>query len=339
VGAVDDDEDGHRLSLQRALGLKPVLIVTNRADRTADWLILELHARGTEFVRFNTEDYPRLVQFTWDMSDCRLNLGGRWLSLGDVRSIWYRRPIAPELDATVTDEHAQWIVGEALEALRGAWRTYNGLWVNHPDANDRASSKLEQLRRARRMGFAVPETIVTSNPRDLHEFAKSRRQPLVCKPLKSGYVKVGGEERLFFTSLVGEEDFAAFESGGPEPYLFQHLVEKDHELRVTVIGERVFGVRLESQVREATRIDWRRGDQAQLKHTPVVLPDEMAHSCLELVRGYGLAFGAIDLAVGKDGRHVFFEINPNGQWAWIEQLTGLPMRASLADLLQSGVGS
>jgi glutathione synthase/RimK-type ligase-like ATP-grasp enzyme len=339
VGAVYDDEDGPRVPPRRRLRLKPVLIVTNRADRTADWLILEFNARGTEFVRFNTEDFPRLVEVTWDMSDCRLNIGGRWLSFSDLRSIWYRRPVAPELDAALTEEHAQWIAAESLEALRGAWRTYDGLWVNHPDANDRASSKLEQLRRAQRLGFAVPDTIVTSDPHDLREFAKSHRGPLVCKPLKSGYVKQGGEERLFFTSLIDEEDLASFESGGPEPYLFQHLVEKDHELRVTVIGERVFAVRLESQVHDDTRIDWRRGDQRRLKHTPVELPDDMAHRCLGLVRSYGLAFGAIDLAVDTHGRHVFFEINPNGQWAWIEQLTGLPMRASLADLLQSGAVS
>jgi glutathione synthase/RimK-type ligase-like ATP-grasp enzyme len=300
-------------------------------------LILELRARGAPFIRFNTEDYPRLVELTWEMTDCRLRLGGRWHWLSDVPSIWYRRPVAPTLDISVADERAHWIAAESLEALRGVWRTYDGLWVNHPDANDRASSKLEQLRRARRIGFDVPETLVTSNHSDLSEFAT--RGSLICKPLKSGYVSAEGHEGLFFTSLVDESDVAAFEKGGPEPYLFQRLVEKDHELRVTVIGERVFAVRLESQLHEDTSIDWRRGDQTRLKHTPVELPDETAHRCLEFVRSYGLVFAAIDLAVDKDGQQVFFEINPNGQWAWIEQRTGVPMRAALAELLQTGTAS
>ena len=37
--------------------------------------------------------------------------------------------------------------------------------------------------------------------------------------------------------------------------------------------------------------------------------------------------------MGRDDRFVFFEINPNGQWAWIEQLTGQPLSAALADEL------
>ena len=59
----------------------------------------------------------------------------------------------------------------------------------------------------------------------------------------------------------------------------------------------------------------------------------MAEKCLALTRSYGLAFGAIDLARVDDGLYTFFEINPNGQWAWIEQLTGQPLRQAMAGLL------
>jgi glutathione synthase/RimK-type ligase-like ATP-grasp enzyme len=205
--------------------------------------------------------------------------------------------------------------------------------VNHPDANERASSKLEQLRRAKSLGFDVPETVVTNDAAALRNFATAIGVPLICKPIRSGYVEFGGREQLFFTSLVADDAIDDFALHDPTPYLFQRMVEKQCEFRVTVIGERVFAVRLDSQSAPDSRVDWRRGDQTKLAHTPDSLPQEVENRCRAIVGNYGLAFGAIDLALDKEGRYVFFEINPNGQWAWLEQMTGIRLRAALADLL------
>lgn len=189
------------------------------------------------------------------MDDCLLEFGPNELVLGDFGSIWYRRPVAPDLPPDLDSERAEWIAGESLEALRGVWRSFEGLWVNHPDANDRASSKLEQLRRARSLGFNVPETVVTNDPRSLLEFAERVGTPLVCKPIRSGYLSLGERDRLFFTSPVNKTDIASFADDTLEPYLFQGLIEKQYELRVTVIGEQAFAVRLDSQRSEDTSID------------------------------------------------------------------------------------
>lgn len=233
----------------------------------------------------------------------------------------------------LTREREAWAIGEALEALRGIWRGYCGLWVNHPDANDRASSKLEQLRRAKRLGFEVPDTVVTNDPAVASAFAESVGLPLACKPIRTGYIELDGREQLFFTSVVDEGDLVEFGQEDKTPYLFQPLIDKQCEFRVTVIGERVFSVRLDSQEREDSRVDWRRGDQTRLAHTPTSLPARVEEHCRNLVHEYGLVFSAIDLALDRAGRYVFFEINPNGQWAWLEQITGIPLRAALADIL------
>ena len=88
-----------------------------------------------------------------------------------------------------------------------------------------------------------------------------------------------------------------------------------------------------SQASPDSEVDWRRGDVDRLDHWIEELPGEVARQCIELVADYGLLFGAIDLARRADGKYVFFELNPNGQWAWLEHRTGLPLRARLADLL------
>src|SRR4051812_29484985 len=113
-----------------------VLVVTNRDDLTADWLLIELRRRGTEFVRFNTEDYPREVSLIWSPDgERRLRLPDADVALEDVDSVWFRRPLAPQAPDGVDDELAAWAVREAQEGLDGIWRTLDARWVNHPDAN------------------------------------------------------------------------------------------------------------------------------------------------------------------------------------------------------------
>jgi hypothetical protein len=307
-----------------------ILVVTNRDDLTADWLILELEERQTLFVRFNTEDYPESAGLTWTPEGAHFTLSTGQVDLAQVDAIWFRRPVLPRVSGE--GERAVWAAREAREALDGVWRTYPGRFVNRPECNQRASVKPEQLVRAARLGFTVPETLVTNEPDEAVAFLAAHPRA-VAKPLFSGRVPDGDSEGLFFTTLLDDAARTAAASLGPEPYLFQDFVDKEYDVRVTVIGDQVFAARIDSQTSDEARVDWRKGAQASA-HSVERLPDEVNERCLALLREYGLSFGAIDLAA-VDGDYVFFEINPNGQWAWVEQLTGLPLRAAMADLLSA----
>lgn len=312
-----------------------LLIVTERGDLTADWLILELDRREAPFVRFNTEDYPLRAGLAWTPEGSTLKLKGRTHALNAFTAVWYRRPVAPQLPPGLGEERALWVGREAREALLGAWRTLDALWVNHPDRNRTAESKPEQLRTATAMGFEVPASLVTNQAARVRAFMADHPQDVVCKPLWDGRVPdAHGREQLFFTTRVDRNDLD-LNALGPEPYLFQELVPKRYDVRVTVIGGKAFAASIDSQAGERSRTDWRRGRPGALEHHIEDLPDEVAERCTGLCRHYGLQFGAIDLARRTDGGYSFFEVNPNGQWAWVEQRTGLPLRARLADLLLS----
>jgi glutathione synthase/RimK-type ligase-like ATP-grasp enzyme len=138
---------------------------------------------------------------------------------------------------------------------------------------------------------------------------------------------------VFWTSRFDVTGDETLDDLGDEPYLFQALVPKRYDVRVTVIGDEAFAVAIESQEVLASEVDWRRGDVDELGHRVEDLPCDLARRCVDLVSGYNLRFGAIDLARRPDGGYTFFELNPNGQWAWLEQRTGLPLRRRLADLL------
>jgi hypothetical protein len=51
------------------------------------------------------------------------------------------------------------------------------------------------------------------------------------------------------------------------------------------------------------------------------------------MNSFGINFASIDLIVTPSGEFVFLDLNPNGQWLWLEVELGLPLVAAMADLL------
>jgi len=47
-----------------------------------------------------------------------------------------------------------------------------------------------------------------------------------------------------------------------------------------------------------------------------------------------LYFGAIDI-VEHEGRFWFLEVNPNGEWGWLQKPNGVPIAEALCDLMIS----
>jgi glutathione synthase/RimK-type ligase-like ATP-grasp enzyme len=309
-----------------------ILVVTQEDDYTADFLILELHKRGSRFIRFNTDRYPSQTEISWNLTGSRtITVSGKEIDLTDLTSIWYRRPTGPTLSETPR-VFETWILDQAREGLMALWRTTDVRWVNHPDANYVAGSKAEQLTRARGVGLEVPPTLITNVPEKSRSFIESANGDVVCKSVKESHLIHENRRFGFFTTRVSERVLQQLDNLGPEPYLFQHYVDKSYDVRVTVVGEDVFAVRILSQTDANGKVDWRRAAR-ELPHQVESLPASVEARCVTLVRDYGLLFGAIDLVRRRDGEYLFLELNPNGQWAWIEQLTGLPLSSKLADLL------
>ncbi len=223
-----------------------VRIVSQRGDYHADWLVLELRERGVSFVRFNTEDYPLSASLRWT------NDHQAWLCVGDgdydlaaVSAVWYRRPVPPVVADDLSAPAAAWARTEAREALMGVWRTLEALWVNHPDRNRLAESKQLQLRTAMELGFDVPQSLVSGDRETVEEFLVAHPRGVICKPLVSGRVPIGADEQVFFTSPINAQS-VSLSTLGAEPYLFQELVPKLYDVRVTVIGDEALAVRIDS---------------------------------------------------------------------------------------------
>ena len=117
------------------------------------------------------------------------------------------------------------------------------------------------------------------------------------------------------------------------PVMAQEYVPKKLELRVTIVGEKIFTCAIYSQGSEKTKIDWRHYDSEKVKHEIFKLPKEIEHKILLFMKEAGLKFGAIDMILTPKDEFVFLEVNPSGQFGWIEDLTGMPISKSIAELL------
>ena len=115
------------------------------------------------------------------------------------------------------------------------------------------------------------------------------------------------------------------------PVIFQEYVEALYDLRVTVVGDEVFAAAIHSQ-ETAYAVDFRM-DIESAEIEPVSLPVEVEERVRALLTRLGLVYGAIDMRRTPDDRYVFLEINPAGQWLFVEEKSGQPIASALAEVL------
>jgi hypothetical protein len=116
-------------------------------------------------------------------------------------------------------------------------------------------------------------------------------------------------------------------------HLFQERIIHRHAVRAVVVGRQVVATAIHAHT-AAARMDWR-SDYDALSYEPAELPSDVTAAVHGLMAHLGLRFGVLDFLVRPDGEHVFLEINPNGQWAWIDHAAA-PVAAAIADALASG---
>lgn len=312
-----------------------ILIVTHRHDLTADYVILELKRQRVPFFRFNTDDFPRLITITWssDGSFAMIRDGDRRLDTRRVDTVWYRRVAKPHLP-NKRGSQLRFIESECRAFLDALWKTMDARWISPPASIGRAEGKPGQAQFARRLGLRTPRTIVTNDPAAARRFLDAHQGRLVAKPIRERIIETSRSRRVIFTTRVTQRDRGQLRAVRLAPVILQEEITKDFEVRITAIGKRLFATALRSQETIAGSLDWRRADVHDLPHQGIRLPKRIRKFCQQMLSHYNLKFGAFDFAVTPTGEWVFFELNPNGQWAWIEPLTGQPLRKAMVELLR-----
>jgi ATP-grasp ribosomal peptide maturase len=312
---------------------KLVLVATEADDITADMVITELNRRSVPVVRFNPADIGADLTVSARFGTCPAPVAGqvrtpsRTTDLAQLRAVYWRRPVWPTFQH-LGDDDARFAAAQVRYGLGGTLYALDSpLWVNHPLRNAAADYKPAQLALAQRLGLTVPPTLVTNDPVEAREFITAN-DPVIYKTLRWTPYERDGVPVTGWAEPVMAADID--DSVRVTPHLFQARVDKVADVRVLVVGRQVFTVRIDSGL-----LDWRK-DYSAHSYTVVDLPDRVDKALLTYLDHFGLVSGSFDLAVDRAGDYWWLELNPNGQWGWLEEHTGLKMSAAFADLLTRG---
>jgi glutathione synthase/RimK-type ligase-like ATP-grasp enzyme len=311
-----------------------VLIISTKVDVATDDVVRRLSARGVPHYRLNTEDYP----FTKTMA----YYPGRgektsWLicngqAVPIPSSIWYRRVRTPSIPDGMDEGIANFCRQEMRAVVVGSIVGRRARWMSHPTAVWQAEYKPFQLDLASRLGLKIPRTVITNDPGAIRA-AFREFGSMIAKPCRTGYVVCDGIEHSIFTSQVLEDHLEDLASARLSPGIYQELVSKRYDVRVTIVGNRCFAAAIDSQSDPAATVDWRRTENPKLPHYRIAVPGQLEETLLHLMKSLHLEFGAIDLIQTPSGEFVFLEVNPSGQWLWIDDTLQLGISESITDWL------
>ncbi len=321
-----------------------VLVLTNSVDGIhSDIVINKLEGSGTQVFRCDVDRLMKgdlVVNFSVDQDTFGFEMrdGNKRILSTEIKSIWYRRP--NRLNSPIVDPiQCKYAEEETSHFLEGLWSatTDEVFWLSNPVHLERARKKVLQLKIARELGFVVPRTIVTNDPEQVRQFLRFCGERIIFKAVYHEMLDYENKSFNIPTTLIGREHLAKLELVKKMPSLFQEFIDKEYELRVTVVGDDVFPVKIDSQAHSETSVDWRNPDFIEkLQYTPVDLPSEITDRCRSMLRILGLEFGAFDFAIDKKGTCYFLEVNPNGQWYWLEDLAGVLISDAIVAILAKG---
>lgn len=306
-----------------------ILVITRKDDFTADYIITGLQKKNIKYLRFNTED---LV----DESKCSVQFSDGVCSAiirdySQFRSVLFRRTKLPDINAD-NPSVAHFYDVQNRSFIDNLWSVIDSRWISNPFYIYRAENKLLQLRTAQKYDWRIPNTLVTTDNSKIKRFYEESNGQVVIKPLNRNRVHIDTGVYTMYTNELASSHIDNIDNYLPIPTILQEKITKQYELRVTVVGNEVFAAKVDSQSIAESKTDWRKSD---LPFTATTLPEEVANKCIAITKELNLEYGAVDLAYDDKGNYVFFEINPVGQFVWIELQTGMSITNSLINLLTS----
>ncbi|MGH3468425.1 MAG: ATP-grasp ribosomal peptide maturase [Thermocrispum sp.] len=312
-----------------------VLVLADDYDPSADAMVRSLHDRDAVVHRVNTAWFPGQLSMSAELA------GGRWsgclrtpyrtIELDGITAVWVRSPKAFNFPAEMSAAERGFANLEAKYGFGGVLTSLPALWVNQPARAAGANFKPVQLTTAARCGLTVADTVITNDPQAVREFAAGGRT--VSKVLGANTIVEDGGRKLGYTRVLDAADLDDLRGVDTTTHLFQRWAPKMHEARVIVVGDQLTAVAIHAGS-AAGYVDWRI-DYDSLRYDLIEPPESVAAAIRAVMAELGLVYGAFDFVCGSDG-WTFLEVNPGGQFGWLEDATGAPITGQLADLLAKG---
>ncbi|MFA6922881.1 MAG: hypothetical protein WC223_01385 [Bacteroidales bacterium] len=332
--------------------MKKILIIAKKDDIPVLKVIEEIQRMGHHVLFFDLTNFPKTSNLSLDNINSKTSgfidlikfenfkkTKYRAL-LEDIGIVWHIRPGLPVASNVVkSDGVKKFIENESRVCLQNIFASANFNFVNHPlFTKFLEDGKFYPLKIAEAIGLNVPKTIITNDPEKLIKFSNDCNNKIIVKLLHGTVLKDKKDFYFIYankikTSYLKKEK----ENIKLSPIMAQEYIEKKTELRLTVIGKKIFTCAIDSQASEKTRIDWRKYDFAKVKHYQYFLSENIKKKIIKLMDKLNLNYGTIDLIITPNNDYFFLEVNPSGQWGWIEEITGINISQGIAKYLISRI--
>ncbi len=281
-----------------------ILLLTNSRDVTTDILLPYLTPRAEVF-RFNIDlwrDYHwRIGTDGYELSDPT----GRTCREEQVGAVYERKVMfdPPDIDVPAKGSEDSWLRAEVLAIWSGIKDLAMGagkLALIHPSATG-SWYKMRQMRLARKYFPVLPWEMIHGVPPQLGP-------SVVCK------ANTGAPMGSGFCFNVNRVDPQRIDTNFP--WFLQVAGEAEYEVTVAYIAGRVFASRMRrsglksNDSRQATV-------NGEAQWEPCELAADENERVCALMRETGLSFSRLDF-LRTDKGLTFLELNPNGQFAWMD---------------------
>lgn len=307
-----------------------ILAISHPGDEHTRDVVSRVRARGRRLLEIDLAAFPAMpLAATWLAGEAvrvGLEVDGHQVPLDTVRAVWWRRvsPWTVPPAVTAASDRA-FVQSETAAAVLGTLDSLDASWVNPRTADAAAHHKPLQWTHARRVGLDTPDTLVTSHPQQARAFIAAHGLGRVVYKAFLAAVDSWRETRL-----LARTDLARLDALRLAPVILQEYVP-GVDIRATVVGDRVFAASIDA-TGTSYPIDMRMVlDECAVR--PMDLDDALRLALINLISRLGLRFGSVDLRRRPDGATFFLEVNPAGQWLFVEGRTGQPISQAVADLL------
>jgi glutathione synthase/RimK-type ligase-like ATP-grasp enzyme len=259
----------------------------------------------------------------------------------DIRSVWFRRPKPPS-PVNCMEEDKEFVTQQWKLFQKNVFDLgsdlIDALWINRPHAALATESKLLQLREAQAVGLAFPEMVVTNRAEDVAQLIK-RWGRVVYKSFYPHTWHSASQDRYHSVGVVLMDESSELPEASIAvcPGIFQRYIDKKSDIRVTVIGDRMYAVEIFKREGGAF-LDWRgsaMGDESVMK--PCRLDPVLEQKIRSLMSRLGIVFGCIDLVVDHTNNVFFLEVNQAGQFLFVEEkVSEIPVLQSISAMLIEG---
>ena len=316
-----------------------VLILTNDYDPESNLVAINLRSRGVDCLLLNVNDVPRRLRCKYSLNPA-LPLGvevsvGNLIETSEIKVILLRHFDLREMNYFSDEPSRTFSIQQWEDAFQIFQNNSSCEWISDPCASKQASDRIKQLLTARKFGMSIPHTVITNDPSEARDFYHLFSGKVILKALRHHSIEVDGKLYLMFTHELINEDLPRLDDLIYAPCILQQKLAKKFDLRVTVVGKQVFATQIDSLKNNKADVDIHRYDLSHLSFKIIELDSTTSKACINFIQKLGLRYGAIDFVVDeKNDQPFFLELNPAGDWYWIEKKTRQPITRAMVDLIE-----